>query len=187
MKASMLGVLVLAVDLSAHGGLYSFTDQVSDGDILPNGGNTLVLSHNVGGADPAIQSVILTLDFSGTSQLTGNASGIQGRLYLGPSSSPAYVSFSPTGYTPTASGYECTLSFSTPLATLNPNTTWTLNLYDTSSAPFGNSLVRWGMEINSVNPVPEPLNLSLSVFGVLVVGVGGTRWYLQQRKSQQQA
>jgi hypothetical protein len=33
-----------------------------------------------------------------------------------------------------------------------------------------------------ITPVPEPANVALGIFGVLLGGLGGLRWYQRSRK-----
>ena len=57
---------------------------------------------------------------------------------------------------------------------LNPNSTWSLVLWDNSTSGIENGLVGWSLDITAV---PEPVNVALGIFaGVfLVVILVGSR------------
>ena len=54
---------------------------------------------------------------------------------------------------------------------LNPTSTWALNLWDNNTSGIENGLVSWTLDINTVAPVPEPVNVALGIFGMLFLAV----------------
>lgn len=178
----LLGIaLTIALATAAQGALYSFSSD--SGQVLPNQANNLTFHHTLGGMGSAIQDLVLTLDFTSATGLNGSA--LQGRLYLGEGPTPTYVALAPNNPHWSGSTFSCTLDFnqSSAFAGLNPNSTWTLNLWD-NNLKYGNNLAGWSLDITAV---PEPLNVALCIFGVVVAGAGGARWYFKARKVHRRA
>jgi hypothetical protein len=172
-KNLLLAVLALVSCLPAQAGLYDYTANFA---LQPNSGNNYSASPVISGEASSIVSVILTLDFSSSAALNG--SGIQGRLYLGTSQTPPYTSFAPNNpvYNPNNGNpfFSCSLTFdqSSVFYTQNPNTSWTLNLWDTDPT-FGNSLVGWSLNISAV---PEPVTVALALFGLIALAAQIISW-----------
>jgi len=172
-KKSLLAALILACGLSTQAALYTYTDSQV---LLPNSGNSFNISHTISGEPNSITSITLTLDFSSSAGLT--TSGIHGFLYLGTSSSPYYASLSPSsplfhaasGGNPAYFSTTVTFGVSSAFYGQNPDTAWTLNLWD--SGTVGNKLTGWSLDVNAVSAVPEPINVALPIFGVLAVAGG---------------
>ncbi len=139
----------------------------------------------VSGDAASITSVELILRFNNTASL-GTTPSMFGSLNLGTGVGSYSVNLTPV-LSRMADGnavYDVTFNGlpGTPGAGFNgenPNDTWGLVLWDTSNVGFENGLIGWSLEIN---PVPEPVNVALAVFGVVAVGTGGVRRYLKQRK-----
>lgn len=176
-----LGAMLLC--LSTQAAIYSFNEG---GVLLPGGQSSLNFSHAISGEAGSISSVVLTLNFSSQLALGGS---IVGNLLLGSGTSPYVQSLSPSSPVFVAAAGSTPAYFSTTLTFAgsgsqfnqqNPNSTWTLDLWN-NNGTYGNSLVSWGLNIEAVSPVPEPMNVALAVFGVMVVGTGGARWYLRRR------
>jgi hypothetical protein len=178
--------LLLALSLSASATL-SFT---SSGPFNNNGGagagiipdNSIIGlsdSHTFSGELTSITAVILSVTLQG-----GFGTDLTGYLRMGNQTSSPY-------YDLTTTLHELTLSANTPTtftvdsSTLStyfnsqdPNTTWTLFFADNS--PGGQSTLNgWSLDITAV---PEPVNIAMVIFGVMLVGVGVARWYLRARQ-----
>jgi hypothetical protein len=59
------------------------------------------------------------------------------------------------------------------------NGTWTLFLADVGYGAGSPTLTGFTVDIT---PVPEPANVALGIFGVLLGGLGGFRWYRRSRQ-----
>jgi len=73
-----------------------------------------------------------------------------------------------------------TVSFASAFGSSNPNGSWTLFVADVSAGGGQSVLQGWSLDVTAV---PEPVNVALGLFGVVVVGVRAARWF--QRLSQQ--
>ena len=72
-------------------------------------------------------------------------------------------------------------SFGTAFNTLNPNGTWTLFIADLSGGDLSNSqLVSWNLNITAV---PEPVNVAMGIFGVLLGAIALARHHAAKRRS----
>jgi hypothetical protein len=178
--AAISTLLAVVCNLSAHAGIYPFTDNapyteptgtgsttVSAG-VIPQGGIVFSDEHVVSDdPDHSITSVELVLTFNDGSSLTGDGTGIEGHLILGTGASPSFVNFYPIG-SPVSDSHERTydLTFSS-FNNLNPNDTWTLALWDNSTSGIENGLVSWTLDISGT-AVPEPVDAALAIFGALV-------------------
>ena len=61
---------------------------------------------------------------------------------------------------------------------LDPNSTWSLALWDTSAGGIENGLAGWSLNVTAV---PEPVNVALGVFAVVALLVqGGRAWRLRR-------
>lgn len=187
--AALLGFTSVLLSLSAPAALYTF--NFTDSGAIPQEGTVFSAEHAISGIASSITSVEMVLTFNDTSSLLGTAGGIQGHLNLGTTTSAPFVNFYPAS-TSSAGGhqvYDVTFSGSsgspgTGFSGLNPNNTWGLVLWDNSPTHLENGLVGWSLNITAV---PEPMNVALAVFGVVVAGVGGARWYLKRRHLQRRA
>jgi hypothetical protein len=177
--AVLSGLLAVMFTLSAHAALYSYTDNTAPG-VVPQNGTTFSSQQVVSGIASSITSVEIILTFNDNASLTGTSSGIQGLLDLGTSTSSPFVSFEPTG-TPVTGSQERTYTATfSGLNGDNPNATWGLALWDTTSSGIDNGLVGWTLDITAV---PEPVNVALAIFGVLFVGGSIGRFYLVRGRS----
>lgn len=170
--ASALAGVALCV--SAHAGLISFSGI--NATIPDNSNIGFTDARTVTGQLSALGDVLLTVNLSGSalSDLT------TAYLRLGNGADAPTVNLVPY----IAPSFSVDLGKVNPsFAGRNPNDTWTLFFAD-SSALGENKLSGWSLDITAV---PEPLNLALGLFGVVVAGAGGTRWYLQRRHLRRRA
>jgi len=175
LKAAMLsGLLAVMCSLSAHAGLYPYT--YTDTGPIPQSGGVFSVEHPISGIESSITSIELILTFNSSASLGG---GIQGSLNLGTGGGSPFISFTPSAsYSGTGSQVVYDATFS-GLNGYNPNATWGLVLWDTSSTGLENGLAGWSLNITAV---PEPVNLALGVFGVGALGVHGLRrWRARTR------
>ena len=172
-KLAVLSSLLAALlSLSARAGLYTYT--YDDSGAIPQTGVAFSTEHAITGIPSSISSVELVLTFYNNLSLSGNSSGIQGLLTLGTLSDSPYVSFYPTATSTSGTEriYDVTFpgssgSSGTGFNGLNPNSTWSLVLWDNSKSGIENGLNGWSLDITAV---PEPVNVALGIFaGVVVV------------------
>jgi hypothetical protein len=177
---------------SAHATLYSFNSpdsaDIPSGYIPQDGSafsSTITVS-SISIPSPYITSFQLILNFQDNASLTGTGSGIQGLLTLGTGMGSPFLSFKPTAATPSGPSYVYDVTFTGAPGTpgsgfygLNPNDTWGLVLWDTSESGMENYLTGWSLNITAV---PEPVNVALGVFGLVLVGTVGIRRYRQQKQ-----
>jgi hypothetical protein len=112
-----------------------------------------------GGLDSFLQDYTLTLTFQGT-----DVSTIRGALtlYELPGTPVQSIDLS-TGFTTSDNlTYSATFGSSSALAGYNPNTTWTLDLFDSRGAGPENTLLSWQLHITAV---PEPSEAALVILG----------------------
>jgi hypothetical protein len=186
--AVLSGLLAAMFSFSAGASLLydSFTYTTGLPAPIPQGGSVLTPAPEivVSGMAPAITQIEIILTFNDNSSLTGTPT-IQGLLDLGTGGSSPSVSFSPS-ITRAGTGsqeiYDVTFTGTQPAGFngLNPNNTWGLVLWDTSSSGIENGLVSWTLNVTAV---PEPVNVALGVFGVLFVGGIAGRFHLGRRRS----
>ena len=93
-------------------------------------------------------------------------------LYSGVSPLSSYTSF-------TTPGTSTSLSDNSLYGGANPNGTWTLFFADVTAGGGNATLNGWSLDITAV---PEPVNMAAGVFGLVMVGTGGIRHYLKERK-----
>jgi hypothetical protein len=179
---SVLSILAAALpSLSAHAGV-SYGFDFTDSGVIPLGGSVFSVEQTVSGNPSSLESLELILRFNDSSSLSGNSSGIEGRLILGASSSSPYVEFFPVATF--ISGQQRTYDFTFDRAAGSPGVgfdgvsqdqTWGLVLWDNSTGVVQNHLNGWSLNI--VTAVPEPTNTGLSVFALLAafVTVAGSR------------
>jgi hypothetical protein len=166
------GLLAGLFSLSAHATLYPF--DYSDSGPIPQTGVAFSAEHGITGIASSISSIELVLTFYNNLSLSGNSSGIQGLLTLGTATDSPFVSFSPTATSSSGTEriYDVTFPGSsgspgTGFNGLNPNSTWSLVLWDNSTSGVGNGLVGWTLDVTAV---PEPVNVALGIFaGVFLV------------------
>lgn len=174
-KAFAVCALGLLLQFPAAGGLYtfsgSFVDNGAGAGVIPDNSIIgLADSHSITSEGSVISSVVLTV------QLSGKAiDDLTGYIRLGNTATSPSVSLN-SYLTPDHNNFSVNLS--TSFQNLNPNTTWTLFFADQSPG-LQNTLSGWSLDITAV---PEPLNVALGVFGVVVTGVGAARWHLKRRK-----
>lgn len=170
-----LQVVMLASQLALLSSMPSsasiYIENFTDAGPIPQGGLVLSAEQSVSGATGSITSVELILTFNDSASLGGN---IQGSLNLGTGAGSPSVSFIPSATSSSGAEriYDATFS---GLNGDNPNVTWTLVLWDTSSSGMENGLVGWTLDLNTT-AVPEPVNAALAVLGVGFVVGGGIRW-----------
>jgi hypothetical protein len=171
-KLVVLSSLLAALfSLSAHAALYRF--DYSNLGPIPQGGTAFSAEQAITGIASSISGIELVLTFNNNNSLSGNSSGIQGLLTLGTATNSPYVSFSPTVTSSSESKYVYDVTFSGSSGTgfngLNPNSTWSLTLWDGDSSTNGgkNELAGWTLDVTAV---PEPVNVALGIFaGVFLV------------------
>jgi hypothetical protein len=170
-------VLVVVFGLSARAAV-SYTFNYTDSGPIPQDGTVFSAEQTVSGIGSPIQSIELLLTFDNGASLTPSST-IQGLLNLGITGSATSVSFTPTiSYAGTGSQKIYDVTFS-DFNGLNPNDTWSLVLWDTSSSGIENGLAGWSLTV----VVPEPVDMALAVFGLLFVGVGVGRSYFRRHRS----
>ena len=176
--------LVSGFCITANAGLYTFS--VTDSGRIPQGGTVFATEGVVSGDASSITSVELTLKFNSAASL-GTVPSIFGSLNLGTAANSYSVNLAPMASTMAGGNaiYDVTFNGTpgTPGAGFNgqnPNDTWGLVLWDNSHSGFENGLIGWSLDIN---PVPEPVNVALGVFGVVVVGTGVVRRYVKKDKA----
>ena len=177
--------LLLAASLPAGAGLY--TSGPLPGTTIPNNttlgtGSTLSYTFDHP-ADTVITDVVLTFALQG-----GVSTDLSGYLRLGnnPDTSPHYdlTALIQSQSLSTLLATTYTIDFNTPgfhdaFNGLNPNDTWTLFFADTVNGDT-TTVNSWSLDITAV---PEPVNVAMAVFGVVVVAAGGVRRYLKARNA----
>ena len=97
---------------------------------------------------------------------------------MGITANATSVSFTPTiSYAGTGSQRIYDVTFSV-FNGLNPNDTWTLVLWDTSSNGLENGLAGWSLTV----VLPELVDMALAVLGLMFVGTTVGRYYLGRRR-----
>jgi len=172
--------LTLLVSHPAWASLYGY------GTLTPGGGaaigavpdnNTVGLTESFMASESGLSISALTL----TMVLQGGASSdLSAYLRLGNTTgSPSYNLSSLIQGTPEAPGGTTytvnftTTGFQSTFNGQNPNDTWTLFFADTVSGDT-TTLNGWSLDITAV---PEPINVALGIFGVVLVGAGVIRQY----------
>lgn len=162
-RAELFGPWTLSLDIPRGGLPPASTDTP-----LFNGTST----GGPGGLGPLLQSYTLTLTFQGT-----EVSTIGGALTLYElSGTPSQIIDLGSGFT---SGdnltYSATFGPSSTLAGYDPNTTWTLDLFDSREAGPENMLMSWQLQVAAV---PEPSEVALGILGgALLLGSSrGREW-----------
>ena len=177
-------VLLLCASLAAQGTVFNYSDSAG----IPMGGGTISWEHTISGIDPSISSVELVLTFADATHLDGST--IRGQLLLGTTGGSPYVNLSPTA-TSTSGGhpvYDVVFTGASGSGTgfngSNPNGTWSLSLWDTTTPASGggNGLLGWSLDIT---PVPEPVNVALGIFGALAAAGMLLSWRLKARRAAQ--
>ncbi len=176
--AVLAGLLAVLVTLSAPASV-SYSFAYPDSGAIPQAGTTYSAQQTLSGLGGPITGVQLVLTFNDSASLpiSGAAGTIQGLLTLGTLTTSPYVNFTPVDN----SGAGLHTYTSTTFSGLNgydPNTTWGLVLWDTSSTGFENGLVGWTLDITVV---PEPVTYALAGFGLILVGSGAGRIFWQRR------
>jgi hypothetical protein len=176
--AILSSLLVVLCSPSARAGLYY--SYYSDTGPIPQDGSVLSVEHAVSDIPSPIASVELILRFNDSSSLSGNSSGIAGRLILGTSSDSPHVEFFPVATFVSGQEriYDATFSGTpgNPGVGFNGsdgNQTWSLVLWDNSNSAIQNGLNGWSL---SIEVVPEPVNEAMGIFAALLVVVGVRRW-----------
>ena len=160
--------VTLTVSGGYNGDLYAYLSH--DGKLVPLLNRIGVSSGNAFGSSGAGLNN-LTLSDSGSGNIHAAGNGVLGGAYqpdghnISPLSSAA--SFNANGGSVTLNDY--TLGF----GGLNPNGTWTLFFADVSAGGGQAMVIGWSLDITAV---PEPVNVSLVVFGILFAGVAAARW-----------
>ena len=184
MKAKIcLLSLLLAASLPAGAALYN--SGTLSGTTIPDD-NTLgtgtTLSYIFNHPDSVITDMVLTFALQ-----DGSSSDLSGYLRLGNTgSSPFYdlttliqgQSLSPSSATTYTIDFN-TSGFHDAFNGLNPNGTWTLFFADSVNGDT-TTVNSWSLDITAV---PEPVNMAMAVFGVVVVAAGGVRRYLKARNA----
>jgi hypothetical protein len=188
MKQKLFAVgMVAALCVSAHATLWTFsgtpTDNGAGPGVIPD--NTSIgLGESLTVSSEASSLTALTLTFI---LQGGFSSDLSGYLRLGNSSSSPFFDLTTLIQSQTLSqtaGTTYTIDFntsgfSTAFNGFNPNDTWTLFFEDNS--PLGQTTLNgWSLDIN---PVPEPVNVALVIFGVSFVGLGALRIYRKSGKA----
>jgi hypothetical protein len=174
--AILSSLLVVLCSPSARAGLDNY---YSDSGPIPQDRSVFSVEHAVSDIPSPITSVELILRFNDSSSLSGDGSGIEGRLILGTSSDSPHVEFFPeaTFISGQERIYDATFS-GTPgnpgvgFTGLDGNQTWSLVLWDNSNSALQNGLNGWSL---TVEAVPEPVNEAVSVFAALFAVVGVAR------------
>ena len=170
-KICVLG-LVLAFSVPAWAGVYN-SGTLTGGTIPDN--NTIGLTEAVvvSGQETVISDVTLTFVLSG-----GASTDLSGYLRLGNTdTSPSYDLTSlihGTAEAPGGTTYSINFTdsgFMTAFNAQNLNDTWTLFFADTVAGDT-TTLNGWSLDITSMSPVPEPVNVALGIFGGLLAVVG---------------
>jgi hypothetical protein len=179
----LTGLLPVLLSLSAQAGIsYSYTDS---GDI-PHGGNVFSVEQTINGIGSSMGSLELVLTFNDCTSLSGDSTGIEGRLVLGTSANSPYIQFFPaaTCVSEQSRIYDVTFSGApgspgVGFSGSNPNATWCLVLWDNSTSPVQNELNGWSLNIEAV---PEPVNEALSVSaGALILAAAVRHRRLRER------
>ena len=145
-KLAFLSSLLAGLSsLCAHAAVYPNT--FTDAGAIPQSGTAFSVEHLLGGMGSSITSIDFILTFNSSASLSGTDSGIQGLLTLGTGASSPYVSFSPTATSSSGSQRIYGMTFSgIPFTGLDPNSTWTLALWDTSATKIENGLAGWSLK-----------------------------------------
>jgi subtilisin-like proprotein convertase family protein len=203
MKCLLSISALLLAGVTAQAALFTsgvMNTVIPDGN--PNGTKSTI---SVSGLTPATSDVVVYLNVSGgyngdlyASLNLGGPSGTTAVLLNRIGSSPSNpLGSSTAGFgDPTGESYAFSLSdaavtsihnyagagvsFQPDGAALssfngqNPNGDWTLFFADMASGGGSgpSTLVSWGLDIE---PVPEPVNVALAVFGILFIGAGAIR------------
>ena len=193
LKTKFIAGLLASAIVSVHASLFVFSGPFADGGVISPGGTSFADPQTISGLDVSIASFTLALTFNNNDALASDGSGIQGQLLLGLAGGSPFVSFNPVdpGYAGGNATYDFTFSGvpgspGSGFNGLNPNDTWSLELWDNNST-VGNELVSWSLDITAV---PEPVNVALGVFGaVFAIGtalryfcLGNSRFIKQLNK-----
>jgi hypothetical protein len=181
---ALASLLAALFSLSAHAALYRF--DYSDSGPIPQTGTAFSAEHGITGIGSSISSIELVLTFYNNLSLSGGSGGIKGLLTLGTAADSPYVSFYPTATSSSGTEriYDVTFSGSsgspgTGFNGLNPNSTWSLVLWDNSTSGIQNGLVGWTLDVTAV---PEPVNVALGIFaGVFLVVILVRSWRVRNR------
>ena len=185
-KLAFLSSLLAGLSsLCAHAAVYPNT--FTDAGAIPQSGTAFSVEHLLGGMGSSITSIDFILTFNSSASLSGDSGRIQGLLTLGTGTSSPYVSFYPTATSSSGSQriYDMTFSGSsgspgTGFTGLDPNSTWSLALWDTSTGGIENGLAGWSLNVTAV---PEPVNVALGVFAVVALLVQGGRAWRHRRQA----
>jgi hypothetical protein len=157
-------VITLNISGGWNGDLYGY---------LSHNGQSVTLLNRVGsGAGDAIQSEY-GYSTAGFNNITLSSLGTYDNIHDVSSPNPGGT------YAPD-SGSGSLVNFNGGPA----NGNWTLFLADASGGNVS-TLQGWSLEMTS--SVPEPVNMALGAFGVLLLGGGGIRWYRQSSRAQADA
>jgi hypothetical protein len=171
--ATLSSLLAVMFTLSAQAASYPF--PFADSGPIPQGGTTLSFEHSISSIPNSITDIQLVLTFSSGWDL---GTTIQGSLVLDPSGTGTFASFTPTITSSGTGGqkiYDVTFA---NFNTLDPNSIWALNLWDTGTSGIQNSLVSWSL---TVTAVPEPVNVAMGVFAGLFAIVKLRSWRRQKQ------
>ena len=149
-RADLFGPWTVNMDVPRSGSLPNYTDT------LPYDGTSL---GGPGGVASILQSYTPTLTFQGSDVWTISGALTLSQLAGTPSRSIDLSSgfTSSDGYT-----YSETFDSSSTLAGYDPNTEWTLDLFDGRDAGPENALLSWQVQVTSV---PEPSTVTLGLLG----------------------
>lgn len=203
-KTLLFGLVLLGTILTGRATIYYQGTAVSGGTDLGSVANPTIVDGNptivtansmtLSGLDSSVASITVTLNLSG-----GCNNGLYGYL-VGPGGGTTVILLNQPGYGvdgfgALGSGLNITLGTSgssiqsetsgsaltgnyQPAGNLldftgiNPNGTWTLYFADTIAGGGNATLNGWSLNITAV---PEPVNVALAVFGMVVIGAGVVR------------
>ena len=155
-RAELFGPWTISLDVP-RGGLPPVSTDTPPFDGTSAGGP--------GGLNSVLQSYTLTLTF-----LSSDVSSIGGALTLSQlPGTPSQIIDLSTGFTSSDGlSYSETFGPTSDLAGYDPNTEWTLDLFDSRDSGPQNTVLSWDV---SITAVPEPSALALGLCGgVLLLG-----------------
>ena len=140
LKTKFIAGLLASAIVSVHASLFVFSGPFADGGVISPGGTSFADPQTISGLDVSIASFTLALTFNNNDALASDGSGIQGQLLLGLAGGSPFVSFNPVD--PDYAGGNATYDFTfsgvpgspgSGFNGLNPNDTWSLELWDNNS------------------------------------------------------
>jgi subtilisin-like proprotein convertase family protein len=174
-KIQLFSVL-LAMTLPVEAALY--TSPILTGTTIPDNnylGTGTTLQYTFSEINPDGNGIAYITSMTLKFTLAGGYGGdLTGYLRLGNQVNSPYYNLNSvlqTSPTISGSGVNFTVDVTSAFAGKDPNGTWTLFFADTS--PVGQTTVNgWSLDLTAV---PEPVNVTLAVFGVVVVAAGALR------------